>query len=190
MHHINVQHQIQRFIHIGFPKLLNLTDEEYVHPFQLNGYSAFPAYNDRFELPVLVDPRISVTDAMTKAGISNFLKPEELRHVASDATEPYIFFTHDARKYSAHSAATAISEFAEDEEGCTLQELAFFYLHYPSVFEGIAVDAIQTLYLKDYHPCLVKVTANAELGAHWHNDHTKGIHILSKGKHLYTFNAD
>ncbi len=122
-----------------------------------------------------------------QAKVENYLKLDELTNVSTGVTKPYIFFTHDSKKYSSHTAAKAIAEFAEDEEGCTLEELLYFYLFYPDQFEGIAIDAILTTFRGEYHPCILKVTTKAEIGAHWHNDLTPRMNIMSKSKYLISF---
>jgi len=177
--------QIQFLIELGFPKLLNLSDEEYLNSFRYKGNRIPPNCESRFELPVIVDPRIPITELISKAGLANYSKLEELINVSSSYEKPYLFFTHDSKKYSTHTAASAISMFAVDEAGCTLEELIYFYLFYPDKFEGIAIDAILTNFRGDYHPCILKVTSKGEIGAHWHNDLTVGINIISKWKSLF-----
>lgn len=177
--------QIQFLIELGFPKLLNLSGEEYLNSFRYKGKKIPSDYESKFELPVVVDPRIPITELISKAGLENYLKLEELTNVSHGSVKPYLFFTHHSKKYSSHTAAMAINEFAEDEEGCTLEELIYFYLFYPDQFEGIAIDAILTNFRGDYHPCIIKVKTTGEIGAHWHNDLTGGINIISKGKILF-----
>lgn len=179
-----IHKQVKILIKLGFPKLLNLSDEEYLNSFKFDDLKTSLSDIDRFGFPVLVDPRICIEELLLKAKVENYLKLEELKNVSSGSIRPYIFFTHDSKKYSTHTAETAITEFAEDQEGCTLEELIFYYLFYPDQFEGIAIDAILTNFRGEYHPCILKVTTKAEIGAHWHNDLTVGINILSKGKLL------
>jgi len=185
----SIQNQINLLIELGFPELLKLSSREYLNSFSITGESIFPEYMNRFDFPVVVDPRIPIPELISKAGINNYLKFTEITHLSGELTEPYIFYTHDSKRYASHSAATAISTFEPDEVGCTLQELIFFYLYYPHLFEGIAMDAIITDFRQadHYHPCILKVTEKAEIGAHWHNDLTAGINILSKGKRQYRF---
>ncbi|MFA6979104.1 MAG: hypothetical protein WC209_07235 [Ignavibacteriaceae bacterium] len=176
--------QIQFLIELGFPKLLNLSIEDYLNSFQYKGNRIPPNCERRFDLPVIVDPRIPTAELILKAGLANYLKLEELTNVSNSYAKPYLFFTHDSKKYSSHTAASAITTFVEDEAGCTLEELIYFYLFYSDKFEGIAIDAILTNFRGDYHPCLIKVTEKGEIGAHWHNDLTVGINIISKGKSI------
>jgi hypothetical protein len=184
-----IKNQINRLVELGFPELLKLSVSEYLNSFTIIGEPLFPEYVNRFDFPVVVDPRVSFAELILKAEIDNYLKIADITHLSGDLPTPYIFYTHDSNRYSSHTAATAISVFDSDEEGCTLQELIFFYLYYPHLFEGIAIDAILTDFrpTDHYHPCLLKVTEKAEIGAHWQNDLTAGINILSKGKRLYKF---
>ncbi|NOU46192.1 MAG: hypothetical protein HOO86_03930 [Bacteroidales bacterium] len=186
---VTIQNQINRLINLGFPKLLNVTDQEYLNSFSIVGEPSFDEYKNLFDIPVIVDPRIPFEKLISTVGIDNYLNISDIKHFSTDMFRPYIFYTHDSKRYASHTAATAIHEFEPDEEGCTLQELIFFYLHFPHLFEGIAMDAILTDFRQaDYHPCLLKVTEKTEIGAHWHHDLTAGINILSKGKRLFMFN--
>ncbi|HAZ00836.1 MAG: hypothetical protein A2W95_04825 [Bacteroidetes bacterium GWA2_40_14] len=186
-----IKNQIDHLINLGFPELLKLSDQEYANTFRMIGDPTFPGYKNRFDFPVVVDPRLPVAELIAKAGINNYLKYNEIAHLSGGLPGPYIFFTHDSKRYASHSAASAVSKFAPDEVGCTLQELIFFYLYEPRFFEGISMDAILTNFRQDdYHPCIVRVTDRAEIGAHWHNDVSAGMNILSKGDCLYKFGLD
>ena len=179
-----ISKQIDVLFRLGFHKLLNLSEVEYLHSFRFN--NLIPLHDGkRFDLPVIADPRIPTEQLISKAGLENYLKPEDLTNISGENKEPYLFFTHNSKRYSTHTAAMAISEFDEDEIGCTLVELVYFYLFYPDKFEGIAIDAVLTNFRGDYHPCIIKVKTQGEIGAHWHNDLTNGINILSKGKSLF-----
>ncbi|MFA6403253.1 MAG: hypothetical protein WCX31_16765 [Salinivirgaceae bacterium] len=183
-----IQNQITHLIKLGLPELLKLSDQEYANTFRMIGDPTFPEYKNRFDIPVVVDTRLPIPELIAKAKIDNYLKYNEITHLSGERSEPYIFFTHDSKRYATHSAALAISKFAPDEVGCTLQELIFFCLYEPLMFEGISMDAILTNFRQeDYHPCIVKVSDKAEIGAHWHNDVSAGMNILSKGKSLYKF---
>lgn len=185
-----IQNQVNYLIELGFPELLKLSVPEYLNSFSIIGESMSPDYQNRFDFPVVVDPRISFVEFILKTDISNFLKPEEISDFSNNFSTPYVYFTHDSKKYSSETAATATAKFDADEEGCTLQELLFFNLFYPHLFEGIAMDAIKSTFRQtDYHPCLLKVKEKTDIGAHWHNDLTAGINILSKGKRLFQFHT-
>ena len=188
MQHNTIRDQIWLLVGIGVPELLHLSPQQYMETLSYDAEPTCPEYRNRFDLPVMVDTRLPFSDLLSKAGIINYLDLDAISHISNSHLGPYVYCTHDSRKYSSHTAATAIAAFTPDEEGCTLQELAFFYLFYPQLFEGLAIDAIQTHFRDSYHPCIVKVTAKAEIGAHWHDDLTSGIHILSKGKRLFSFN--
>jgi hypothetical protein len=187
-----IQNQINLLIELGFPELLKLSVAEYLNAFAIKDESIFPEYSNRFDFPVVVDPRIPFIELVSKAGIDNYLKISDITHLSGELSKPYIFYTHDSTRYSSHTAATAISAFKPDEEGCTLQELIFFYLYYPHLFENIAIDAILTDFRQadHYHPCILKVTEKAGIGAHWHYDLTAGMNIQSKGKRFYQFALD
>lgn len=184
-----IQNQINRLVGLDFPKLFTLSTQEYLNSFSIIGDPAFPEYKNRFDFPVVVDPRIPFEELVSRTGIDNYLNINDLTHISGDLSRPYIYYTHDSKRYSSHTAATAIKNFEQEEEGCTLQELIYFYLHFPLLFEGMAIDAILTNFRQaDYHPCILKVTEKTEIGAHWHHDLTAGMNILSKGKRLFKFN--
>lgn len=182
-----IETQIQLLINLGFHKTLDLSETEYRNSFIMKRTGVPLSYNERFNMQVLVDPRIPITTLTEKARLNNYLKFEELKNISVELEKPYLFRTHDSKRYSSHTAVTASNQFDENEVGCTLQGLIYFYLFYPEVFNGIAIDAIATDFRKEYHPCIIKVTSHGEIGAHWFNDLTHGINILSKMKDLITF---
>jgi hypothetical protein len=178
-----IETQIKKNVALGFSSLLQVSDFEYINFFE----RAFPKslkLSSLPGLPVIADPRINIDNQLNCAKVKSFLNTKDIENVCGRITEPYLFFIGDYNRFNNLSPEASQNNFNNDETGCTFLEVLSIYMHYGSIFNGIAIDAVQSKYRNEYHPSFVGVTEQLEIGAHWYKDKTPRMNTISKSKLL------
>jgi hypothetical protein len=133
---------------LGFHKLLGLSKEEYLQ--SLPKFTPQPEeYKGRFDLQVLVEPRIPLKDQQKRADIGSSISSitemrEPVKDIVQTLNAPYVIWSHDASRYRSQSAAEAEKKFDVDEVGGTLTEVTALFLQHPEVFDGYAAYALSS----------------------------------------------
>lgn len=84
-----IHNQINHLIELGYPKLLKLTIQEYLNSFSQIGEPTFFEYKNRFDLPVVVDPRVPFIELISKVNINNNLHRCSLKLSMNPSTSFY-----------------------------------------------------------------------------------------------------
>lgn len=137
-----VSRQVNRFIELGFHSEVAQTEEEYRRYLALpEGLTQPEAYKGRFDIPLVVEPRLSLTTTHCIAGITEYIKTGNIENLTPVPKTPYIAWTHDGTKYQPYSVEKALTLFAEDEVGSPQIEVTSLYLSHPEFFRGRGIDA-------------------------------------------------
>jgi hypothetical protein len=132
--------QGRRLVELGFHTQLGLSEEAYLQT--LPKFEPQPeGYKGRFDLQVLVDPRLSSKVQHKTINAKESIDSSIIVDVTQAPSEPYVIWTHDASKYRQQSVAGAAEQFGEDEVGATQKEVTALYLQHPEAFAGRAVYA-------------------------------------------------
>lgn len=175
--------QIQRLIELKFHEALGMTEEEY--------RSGIPSilpqpetYIGRFDIPLVVEPRIDFTKQHQAAGVTNHIRIEKFNNVTEVPSTPYTLWTHDANRYRLLSVKQTRSIFLPDEVGSPMVEVIALYLQYPEIFEDHGVNAAGSRYGDDYVPDLSTFDGGPKVDAHWIDDRYSSWGVLSRGNEI------
>lgn len=175
--------QTRKLIMLGFNDQLKLSEGTYKR--KLPKFLPQPEnYRGRFDIPLIVDPRISLKPLHKLIGLHSTIQEENIVDVAIVPEVPYTIWTHDASRYRQHSVKDAIGHFQPDELPSPLIEVLSLYIHYPQFFEGYGVDATGSIYGRESVPSVGAMFGKPELhvGEIEHPDARWGA--LSRGKQI------
>jgi len=192
-----VSKHVERYIGLGFYREVypNLDDEEatarYREDFALpvSGVEQPEAHRGRFDVYLVVDPRINLPRQHKRAKIAEYIDTGKITNLTQFPRRPYVVFTHDANRYRPHTVDQAIAKFAGDEVGSPQVEVTALYLNYPQFFRDHGVDAAGSRYKSDYVPCLYTFHGRPEVGAYWSGDVSRYWGALSRGKEIIELGA-
>lgn len=147
-----VSEQVEELIKLGFPQELYTGDEKYRESFSspATGITQPEAYGGRFDIPVLVDPRIVISQQLRLAKITDDIDSNLISNSIKIPERPYVIWTRDPRKWpvGGTSAKEAKGRLKEDEEFGPLIELTSLYIHQPDFFRNVPwVNAMGSGYL-------------------------------------------
>lgn len=174
------ERQVDRLIELGFNDEVGKSSFSYRK--QLPMFPSPPQdYAGRFDIPLLVDPRISLKRLHRIAGIHSTIHEEHIVNVVKIPEVPYAIWTHDGNRYRKHSVKDAIRHFQYDELPSPLVEVIALFLQYPQIFHDHGIDATGSVYGKESVPCINTFFGKPELslGAIDHPDSRWGA--LSRG---------
>lgn len=187
-----VARQVNKYIELGFHRELGISQAAYRARFELpQGVGQPEAYVGRFDIPLVIDPRVGLARQAALGGIEvweNF----DISQVDEDLTEvpgePYLGFTHDGRKYRPYSIREAMKLFAADEVGSPLAEVIALYAQHPECFVESGVYAAGSRYQYDNVPRLSR-SRTMSIDAGWIGDKFGGMGVLSRGRGIVRLGA-
>ncbi len=143
-----VLEQVDKFVELGFNDEIGLTVEEYRRSLALpeGGIVQPKNYKGRFDIPIVVDPRLSLSEVFRRWGIAEFVDTREIKNITPIPEGPYIAWTHYMRNYSNISAEKALTMFAMDEVASTLAEATSFYCYDPDYFMNRSIIAVGSIF--------------------------------------------
>jgi len=143
------------------------------------------AYVGRFDMPLLIDPRIPLKKKHKLLGIHCVIDEDLIVNTTTFPDKPYVVWTHDANRYRPFSIKEAIGKFQPDEVGCPQIEVTAYYIQYREIFKDHGIDATGSLYGENSVPCLNTFFGKPEinLGEIDHPDSRWGS--LSRGRETY-----
>lgn len=175
--------QVSRLISLGFNR--EVGKSEFTYRRMMPQFAPQPqAYIGRFDIPLLVDPRISLKQLHKLAGIHSMSHEEQIVDVVKVPDVPYAVWTHDGNRYRMHSVKEAISHFQPDELPSPLVEVIALYLQHPEFFQDHGIDATGSVFGMESVPCIDTFLGSPELniGAIDHPDNRWGA--LSRGSSI------
>lgn len=183
----SVRRQVNRFVGLGFHEVLSQKEEEYRRGFTLpeSGFSQPEAYQGRFDILLVVDPRLSLPVVHKRAGVDELCKIEEIRNLTPVPSGPYVAWTHDASRYGPFSVEEALAYFADDEVGSPQVEVTGMYLHYPEFFEKYSIYASGSCIGGDRGvPYLYRFRRNSRVVAGTLDNKHPSWGVLSRGREI------
>jgi hypothetical protein len=180
--------QIDTFIKHGFHTELNLSEDAYFDSFP-QFLSQPEAYKGRFEIPLLIDPRISLSKQLELANVMQVADASLIGNITDAPEQPYAIWTNnlpDLYKYRV-SARESKGKFEVDEVGATAIEAATLCLQKPDVVGRRSVDAAGSLsvfgevpYMDQTYLC--KGGSKRSFFVGWDYDKRQSSGVLSRGK--------
>lgn len=208
-----ISEQVDRYIALGFHmevyKDLSVTEAEakYRADFTLPIEAVQPVeYVGRFDIPLLVEPRISLS---VKYKLAQKLKDMNLDSITAkwetskiddstgeiiDQTDhptdrPYLIFTHAGKKYRGSSVEKALERFRDDEVGITQGELTDLFLQSPRYFV-VGISAAGSLDVAKHHakghtyvPSIFMILDHIEASSFWIKNKQE-LGVGSRGKEI------
>lgn len=160
--------QSQRFIELGFPTELGLSDSVYLE--SLPRFTSQPEqFKERFDIPVVVETRIPVIRQSKLAGVNYFLKGLEVKDWKKDPRkyktpdDPYTTWMQDGKKNLNITVKNVRNYFAKDERGATEFDGIALYITHPEIIKDHGIDLPGTLVGSDRAPYLRLWDGGAEL---------------------------
>lgn len=152
------ENQVNSLVKFGFHKLLGISLDEYKE--SIPEISIQPKeYNNHFDIPLVVDPRVPISEQLEISGIKARTNIENIINVTEVPNKPYTIWTHDARRYRHLTVEEACRKFSNDEVGSPLIEVIALYMQYPRIFKDFGIDAagsrVDSREGHDYVPSLI-----------------------------------
>lgn len=177
--------QIRKYIMLGFNDEVKLSEGSYRR--KMPRFLPQPeSYIGRFDIPLIIDPRISLKSLHKLIGIHSTIIEDHIVDVVRIPQTPYTIWTHDANRYRMHSVKDAIGHFQPDELPSPLVEVLALYIERPEIFQDHGIDATGSIYGKESVPCINTFFGKPELslGDIEHPDSRWGA--LSRGRLINT----
>lgn len=135
------ERQAQKYISLNYHKELGLSKQEYRD--SLPKFSPQPeAYRDRFDIPVIVETRISPKRQCELAGIKYYLWglpvsnwPDHPKGYKTPNT-PYVAWMQNGNKNKGKSVEKARKELAKYERGATVFDGLALYISHPEILNN------------------------------------------------------
>lgn len=171
--------QAQKYIKLGFHKELGLSEQEYLD--SLPKFGPQPEnFKGRFDIPIMVETRISVKRQCELAGIEYCLDVVDVGWPSAfpygdwpndskgykTPNVPYITWMQDGASNLGESVDIVREKLAKDERGATIFGGIAFYLAQPKVLEHHFMDLPGTEVVPYRNPCLDSWDGQPRLG--WH----------------------
>lgn len=137
--------QVQRLVDLEFHTLLGVSEGEY----RASIPAILPqpeAYRGRFDVPVVVDPRIDLKAQLAAVGVREYVNTFNVVNTVDAPVSPYIMWTHDGQNYRGQLVHRVLNQLALDEVPATLQEVTALYLQDPKLFEDYGIIAAGSRY--------------------------------------------
>lgn len=183
---------VDRFIELGFHEEMGQTQDEYRAKFILSEGAKQPeSYRGRFDVAVVVEPRIRLARLHERAGIRDYINTDNVTDITEYPKDcPYIIFTHDGQRYRPYSVEKALTLFEDDEVGTPQVEVTGFYLKHPEYLIRRGVDAAGSRYEGDDVPFFDLFYGRPKVIARRidHVDYSWGP--LSRGKEIIRLGVD
>lgn len=177
---------VDRFVELGLHEKLGKTEQDYRAEFVLPEGAGQPeSYKGRFDIPVVVEPRVSLAFIHKRAGIREYIDTDKVRNLVECPTDyPYIIFTHQGYRYRPYSVDRALTLFEDDEIGAPQIEVSSLYLEHPEFFLGRGLDAAGSQYEDNEVPFFDTFYGKPKVIARKidHEDYSWGA--LSRGKEI------
>lgn len=179
--------QVNKYVKLGFHKELNLSKEEYRD--SLPKFTSRPeAYKGRFDIPVLVETRITVKRQAELASLSYYLDGLRVRDWEDDPEgyrtpeTPYTTWMQDGRNYLKWAVKDFRRNLAEDERGATEFDGVALFIKDPKVLQHHSIDLPGTSVGFAYAADLSWWNGGPELSAHLVDDAYLDFGSASCGK--------
>lgn len=175
--------QVRKMIALGFNDEIKKSEGGY--RMSVPKFEEQPeAYKGRFDLPLLIDPRIPLKKIHKLAGIHAAVDENIIVDMYKSPELPYVIWTHDANRYRHLSVREVMTKMQSDETACSQLEVSSLFIHYPEVFADHGVDATGSMYGADSVPCINTFFGKPELshGGFDHPDNRWGA--LTKGTYI------
>lgn len=151
--------QSQKYIGLGFHTELGLKEQEYI--VSLPRFEDQPEnFRGRFDLPVIVETRISPQRQAELAGLNYFLVGLEIKDWEKDPKgyktpdKPYIAWMNDGKLNLRKSVENVRKAHAEDERGATIHDGIALYITNSDVLKDHFIDLPGTQVGSDGAPAL------------------------------------
>lgn len=183
-----VARQVSRYIQLGFHTQLGESEDEYRAEFALPKDIKQPeSYKGRFDVLLVVDPRIHTVIQNRIAHISQFgINIDEIINLTEfPSNVPYAVWTHNGKKYSYYSVEKVLKLLADDELGSPVLEVTALYLQHSEYFKGVGVRGVYAAgsrYERNRIPALLKV-GNDKTYPYW-STALHQSHAGSRGKEI------
>lgn len=181
------QRQVNKLVKLGFHKEMGMTKKAYVE--SLPKFTSQPeSFKGRFDIPVIVDPRINWRRQCELAEISNYISREDVRDWKDDPKgyktpeTPYITWMQDGTKNLDKSVQGVRQNFSEDERGATLYDGLSLVILHPEIMKKHNIDLPGTSVGSDGGPGLHGNSFGLKLDDGWVSTHGSGWGSVSCGR--------
>lgn len=139
------QRQLQKLIDLGFHDALGVSEADYRNSFP-SFPDRLPAYGQILDIPLLVDPRVSLSVQHERGGIRNWRDPEKVSNTTKVPDKPYAIWTH-GRLINRTDKLQELSKPQRNAlfhawEASPQVEVTALWLQRADVFEGHGFEAI------------------------------------------------
>lgn len=181
------QRQVGKLVKLGFHKELGMDEKEYID--SLPKFGPQPEnFKGRFDIPVIVDPRIDWKKQSELAGITNIISNSNVRDWPKDSKGykipdvPYITWMQDGRKYLGKSVDWVRKNLSEDERGGTIYDGLSLAIFHRNILRHHNIDLPGTQVGSGSAPDLCGGDAGLWLGDDWAGSASGGWGSVSCGR--------
>lgn len=141
------QRQIQRLLDLGFHESLGMSENDYLASFP-DFPERLPAYGQILDTPLLVDPRVRLSDQHKQLEIRGWADPSKTRDITKVPETPYAIWTHG--RLLGPGAVDKLRDLDKPKrnalshawEASPQVEVTALWIQQPDVFEGHGFEAI------------------------------------------------
>ncbi len=203
---ISIAEQVKRLAGFGLHRVAypyeSITDEEakrrYSEDFVLPEGAKQPEnYRNRFDTPVVVDPRVdsrTLLALLPRVKIEAPIDISKIANLRGVSGRNYLIWTNNGRMRHYFSVGEATGRFSKDQIGSTLSEVIAIFLQHPEYFEGRGIIAAGSRYEDGNRNILTPFVSNlndsVNIGAIAEYDPIRpGWGVSSRGKEIIKFKS-
>ena len=199
---ISIAEQVKRLAGFGLHRVAypyeSITDEEakrrYSEDFVLPEGAKQPEnYRNRFDTPVVVDPRVdsrTLLALLPRVKIEAPIDISKIANLRGVSGRNYLIWTNNGRMRHYFSVGEATGRFSKDEIGNTLSEVIAIFLQHPEYFEGSGIIAAGSRYEDTLTPFISKLNGSVNIGVISKRDQIPpGWGVSSRGKEIIKFKS-
>lgn len=180
-----VSRQVDRYVGLKFHEELGMSESEYRQSLSLpEGVMQPETYRGRFDVLLVVEPRISLARQHRLAKIAEYIATDKIVNLTEIPNKPYAVWTHDGQIYRPITVEQARNQFKDDEVGSPQLEVTDFYLQHPEYFKGRGIDAAGSQYEGGYAPYLAAFHGGPRVVAYGVGSQPQLWGALSRGKEI------
>ena len=198
-----VVEQVNRLIRFGLHRemypYVTIPDEDaerrYSEDFILpEGAKRPEGYRRRFDIPVVVDPRVDLRTLLDKARIERQIDISKITNLRGVSGRTCLIWTNNGHTRHYFSVGEATGRFSKDQIGSTLSEVIAIFLQHPEYFEGRGIIAAGSRYEDGNRNILTPFVSNlndsVNIGAIAEYDPIRpGWGVSSRGKEIIKFKS-
>ncbi|MFH1971644.1 MAG: hypothetical protein ABIJ05_04655 [Patescibacteria group bacterium] len=181
------QRQVNKLVKLGFHKELGMTKKAYVE--SLPKFTSQPeSFKRRFDISVIVDPRINWQRQCELAEIRNYISSENIKDWEDDPKGyktpefSYIVWMQDGTKNLNKSVKKVRQNLSEDERGATLYDGLSLAIFHPEIMKKHNIDLPGTSVGFDHAPYLFGFSSVLKLTFNWVSNHFSNWGSFSCGR--------